>query len=245
MNRFIAMQSLEYLGFETTEAENGLVAIEKLRKSDFDIILMDIQMPEMDGVQATEYIREKLKNVETPIIALTANAFKHDIELYMRKGMSDFITKPYDEQDFFGKIDRVIRLSTAEKETRDAWSSSTKQALPMPNQLSLYDLTYLENLSHGNDAFLASIIELFIQMAKENIDIFESALLTDDIETIKKYAHKIKPSIDQMGIVSLKEVVRKIEKYNLEEGSKAELTELVGEQNNILSNVILQLETRN
>lgn len=244
MNRFIAMQSLDYLGFETTEAENGLVAIEKLKKSNFDIILMDIQMPEMDGVQATEYIRDKLKNVETPIIALTANAFKHDIDLYMSKGMNDYITKPYDEQDFFGKIDRVIRLSTAEKESRDAWSSSTKQTLPLVDQVPLYDLTPLKNMSRGNETFVAKMIEIFIQLAKENIATFESALLTDDVETIKKYAHKIKPSIDQMGITSLKEVVRKIEKYDLKAGSITELAELVGEQNNTLHKVILQLEKR-
>jgi PAS domain S-box-containing protein len=110
MNRFIAIQSLDYLGFETIEAENGKIAIEKVQHESFDLILMDIQMPIIDGVQATIEIREKLK-INTPIIALTANAFKHDIDLYLSKGMNDFITKPYDEQDFFRKIEHVLQLA--------------------------------------------------------------------------------------------------------------------------------------
>ncbi|MFY8189120.1 MAG: ATP-binding protein [Flavobacterium sp.] len=93
MNRFIAIQSLSYLGFEVIEAENGKIAIDKVSSFEFDLILMDIQMPVMDGLEATGYIRNQLKN-NTPIIALTANAFKHDIELYMSKGMNDYIIKP-------------------------------------------------------------------------------------------------------------------------------------------------------
>ena len=103
INRLIAGKSLELLGCEVIEVENGLQAIEKLRKDRFDLILMDIQMPEMDGVEATLIIRNEL-NIDTPIIALTANAFKHDIDNYFSIGMNDFIIKPFEEEEFVTKI---------------------------------------------------------------------------------------------------------------------------------------------
>jgi CheY-like chemotaxis protein len=114
MNRFIAKHSLNYLGIETIEAENGQIATEIVSSQKFDLILMDIQMPVMDGVEATIYIRNILK-IDTPIIALTANAFKHDIDLYLKSGMNDFITKPYYENDFFYKVEHVLNLASPDK----------------------------------------------------------------------------------------------------------------------------------
>ncbi len=212
MNRFIAMQSLDYLGFNTTEAENGKIATDILQKERFDLILMDIQMPVMDGVEATIFIRKNLK-IKTPIIALTANAFKHDIELYLKKGMDDFITKPYDEQDFFRKIDHVLSLTRgffSEKQNQEYTDRSQPES-------KLYDLAQLETISRGNPDFILKMINLFVKVTQENLAIIDAALENKSWDDIRKIAHKIKPSIDQMGIVSLKEVVREIEKYNFEE----------------------------
>ncbi|MDI6402692.1 response regulator, partial [Balneolaceae bacterium ANBcel3] len=97
LNRFIAKKSLSRFGCLITEVENGKEAIEAFRQKRFDLVLMDIQMPVMDGVEATKYIRNQL-NSQTPIIALTANAFKHDINAYLKAGMNDYLTKPYDER---------------------------------------------------------------------------------------------------------------------------------------------------
>ena len=221
MNRFIAMQSLDYLGFKTVEAENGLIATELIQKENFDLILMDIQMPVMDGAEAATYIREELKK-STPIIALTANAFKHDIDLYLKKGMNDFITKPYDELDFFRKIEHVMSLSKDDIKVEDEINKEIKQDKP------LYDLGQLQQMSRGNEQFVDKMVKLFISLAKDNIQIFEQSLNNNDINTITKTAHKIKPSIDQMGIESLKEVIRKVENYNIESGSKEELIINIG-----------------
>lgn len=219
MNRFIAIQSLDYLGFETVEAENGLLATELIQKNDFDLVLMDIQMPIMDGVEATTFIRQKLQ-YQTPIIALTANAFKHDIGLYLQKGMNDFITKPYDEQDFFRKIEHVLSLSydVLKTEKVDHGGQGVSS-----DQLPLYDLAQIQQMSRGNDDFVSKMINIFIKLTEENTVKLNDALANDDIDTIKKLAHKIKPSIDQMGITSLKEVVRIVEKFNIDTDSKAEL----------------------
>ncbi|MCH6234476.1 ATP-binding protein [Cognataquiflexum rubidum] len=226
MNRFIAMQSLDFLGFETFEAENGQRAIEMLCNNSFDLILMDIQMPVMDGVEATVFIREKLK-INTPIIALTANAFKQDIDLYLSKGMNDFVTKPYDEQEFFRKIEHVLSLHLQQSLNDENKGKSDVSKLEIEKRDPLYDLNQLKLISRDNDEFVKKMIKIFVSISRENCEILQKALVNEDIETMNKTAHKIKPSIDQMGIISLKETVRKVEKYDLSNGTEKELHSLV------------------
>lgn len=213
MNRFIARQSLEYAGCTITEAENGQEAIGKLKEYNFDLILMDIQMPIMDGVEASIYIRNKLK-LEVPIIALTANAFKHDIDRYLSIGMNDFVTKPYDEQEFLRKVDHAVK-------------SFSLSALNLKNdsieKTRLYNLDFLNQMSKGNDEFVNKMLTIFCKLAEENIELIHQGLKEKDIIQLNKIAHKIKPSIDQMGIESIKETVRKLEKYN---EIDAQLTEM-------------------
>ncbi len=103
INRLIAGKSLEILGCTFEEEINGIEAIEILKNQSFDLILMDIQMPDMDGVEATKIIRQEMK-ITTPIVALTANVFKQDLDSYIAVGMNDFIIKPFDEENFFEKV---------------------------------------------------------------------------------------------------------------------------------------------
>ena len=108
INRLIAGKSLEIMGCTYEEAINGIEAIEILKIKSFDLILMDIQMPDMDGVEATKIIRNEMK-ITTPIVALTANVFKQDLDSYIAVGMNDFIIKPFDEENFFEKVSLNIQ----------------------------------------------------------------------------------------------------------------------------------------
>ena len=198
INRFIAIQSLVYLGFNVTEAENGLVAINCIQNNDFDLILMDIQMPVMDGLQATTFIRENLY-INTPIIALTANAFKHDIELYLERGMNDYITKPYDENEFFRKIEFVMQPSLSMQEV---------------DTFPLFNLETIEKMSRGNADFTVKTITIFIQIATESSDEIQECIRKNNWKSLKSIAHKIKPSIDQFDIVMLKDIIRWLESYD-------------------------------
>jgi CheY-like chemotaxis protein len=96
MNRMVVQNTLQYYDCIVTEAENGMKAIALLKNRNFDIILMDIQMPEMDGYETTRIIRTDFK-LSTPIIALTANAFKTEIEKCKNAGMTDYVTKPFEK----------------------------------------------------------------------------------------------------------------------------------------------------
>ncbi len=227
VNRFIAIQSLSYLGFEITEAENGLIAINIIKNNNFDLILMDIQMPVMDGVQATSYIRNNINKL-TPIIALTANAFKHDIELYLSKGMNDYITKPYDEQDFFKKIEKVMQVN-------NIFLNNTS--------LPLYSLEKIKKISRDDNEFVKKISMLFIESSKENIIEIQKCLDKRDWKKMKLIAHKIKPSIDQFEIFELKEIIRWLESFDGDE-KKCNLWLLnINKTLIVLEQIILELQS--
>lgn len=217
MNRFIAAQSLEHLGFVIEEAANGIQAIERVAAGRFDLILMDIQMPEMDGVEATQHIRGEM-GVDTPIIALTANAFKHDIDLYLSIGMNDFITKPYDEQDFFFKVEHTLSLHAA---------SSKLGKKPQAAVPTLYDLAYLEQVSRGNTEFVRKMAVIFCEMMATETKAMEEALAKEELGALQKIVHKLKPSIDHMGIASLRDPIRELERYEIGSEGIAGLARLV------------------
>ncbi|MCP9762991.1 PAS domain S-box protein [Lacihabitans soyangensis] len=237
MNRFIAIQSLKFLGFDTTEAENGLVATELIQKQNFDLILMDIQMPVMDGVEATEFIREKLLN-NTPIIALTANAFKHDIDLYLRKGMNDFVTKPFDEQDFFRKIEHVLSLSY------DILPLELNSKVEIKKEIPLYDLTSLENLLNGDKDYINQMIVIFIDLVKNSSTEMSKAYSEGNFEQVRKIAHKIKPSVEQMGVNSIMDTIKTLEKFDYVERDPSQMQIMVNEIITVLNEVVDSLANR-
>jgi CheY-like chemotaxis protein/two-component sensor histidine kinase len=113
-NQILAAKILENWHCNVQIADNGIIAIEKVEKNDFDIILMDIQLPEMDGYETTNYIRNKLTGPksDTPIIAMTAHAFSNEIEKCLKSKMNDYISKPFDENKLFEKMLQVLKLST-------------------------------------------------------------------------------------------------------------------------------------
>ena len=115
INRAMAKEMLKGLGFVVTSAINGKIGVEKAQENEFDLILMDCQMPEMDGFEATKAIRElqeQEKIKPTPIIALTANAMKGDRELCIKAGMDDYITKPVKKDTLQTSIAKWITPST-------------------------------------------------------------------------------------------------------------------------------------
>jgi signal transduction histidine kinase/CheY-like chemotaxis protein len=107
LNQLLLKIMLDDFGFERDIAENGKVAIEKLKTNSYDIILMDIQMPEMNGIEATDYIRNKM-NSKIPIIALTADVTISDIETFMAAGMNAHVAKPIDEKLLYNKIIELV-----------------------------------------------------------------------------------------------------------------------------------------
>jgi CheY-like chemotaxis protein len=108
LNQLLMQTILDDFGFTHDMADNGLIAIEKLKNNTYDIILMDLQMPEMNGFEATDYIRNSLKST-VPIIALTADVTTVDLAKCTAVGMNDYISKPLDERILYTKIRNLIK----------------------------------------------------------------------------------------------------------------------------------------
>lgn len=207
MNRFIARHSLEIMRFTVLEAQNGKEAIEILDKNTCDIILMDVQMPVMDGLEATRIIRKKW-GYRTPIIALTANAFRHDIELYLNLGMDDCITKPYDERDFQQKISKILSFPI------DPGSKNEEKM--QERRAGTYDLSELHTMVEGDHQFLIEMIEVFVETTSVECHLIRQTLEDRNFADIAKIAHKIKPNLKLMGLEQILEDVLKLERHPID-----------------------------
>ena len=138
----MAKKLIENLGATADIASNGKMAIEKLSENNYDVILMDIQMPVMDGVEATRFIREHMEQPKstTPIIALTAHALKGDDKKYIGLGMNGYLSKPFKSADLSAMI---LKTLSEHESTPPEDNSST---VDEPNTL-LYDLTSFREMA--------------------------------------------------------------------------------------------------
>jgi len=231
MNRMVAQNSLQYYNCKITEVENGVEALEILKKENFDIILMDIQMPEMDGIEATKIIRTEFK-LTTPIVALTANAFKSEIEKCKKAGMNDYVTKPFDE---------ITLIETIAKHT--IHKENILPEVKKNNQIQkLYNLNSLNNLSRGNKEFVEKMIIIFIEQTTITIEKIKNAIEAENFIEVSQLIHKIKPSIEGIGVISILDDVRTLEKIAKESNDKKQINTLFLGINNVLTEVVLQLK---
>lgn len=196
VNQLVASSFLEEWGVQLTICNNGLEAFQLLESSDFDLILMDIQMPVMNGLDATIEIREHL-NKEIPIIALTANAVKGDKEKYLKAGMNDHVSKPFHELELKKVIAKLISQSK---------SPSTRIKEKAPSKF--LNLKKLQKLGHTDPNFITKMLQLFADESK--LQLIDLEQMTDHNQ-IAALAHKVKPSIDYIGNKQLGEDVRRIE----------------------------------
>jgi PAS domain S-box-containing protein len=202
MNRLVAQNTLKHSGCVITEAVDGKEAIRLLRTNTYDVILMDIQMPEMNGIEATKMIRNELK-INTPIIALTANAFKTELEECKAAGMDAYVTKPFDE----AVLIRTIYNFRKQSNTNLVTSNNSENVNPE----SLYDLKRLMDISRGDADMLYTIIQMFLDQTRASVKTMGAKLQARDFEEVSRIAHKIKPNLLNVGINSLSEDIHALE----------------------------------
>ena len=236
MNRVVACNTLKQFNVEVTEVVNGEEAVNLLKKKTFDIILMDIQMPVMDGIEATEIIRNNLK-IQTPIIALSANALKTKIDACMAIGMNDYITKPFEDQELFQVIARHYKTPIDLKQKNMPEDNSQTEVSDL-----LYDLSKLKKMSMGNDAFMEKMLTLFVDTYPLYIEELKSHLDKGDIDSLKNLAHKIKPSLNDLAVTSIKQEIVDIESFDKNESSLELLKSLVDKVTSVLTEVVNQIK---
>lgn len=238
INQFLIKHILQSWDCRFTIVDDGTKVVAALETEDYDLILMDIQMPEMDGLEACKTIRafQNPQKATIPIVALTAYALRGDQGAYLEAGMNDCLAKPFTEADLY---DMVLRLV----------SSSHRKPPPLlqaPQTLSvpaLYNLSNLVILSKGDQGFVAQMVHLF----KQNMPVLQQqltdALAQESWDLVSAIAHKMKPALDSMGIHSLKEVIRLVESCTKSPINKGLVTRQVMIIDDTLNACLEQLNT--
>jgi len=176
-------------------AHNGLEAVEYLKTQKCDLVLMDIQMPQMDGYEATRKIREELQ-LDIPIIAMTAHALAGERERCLSRGMNEYISKPIKEEELFKLISHFGIHDTGPKEAK---------AVEIETTFKFIDLTYMRAVSGGDKTFEQTITKQFIDTMPLHLQQLSLAYKTEDLTTVKLRAHDLKSSIAIMGLLPLLE----------------------------------------
>jgi CheY-like chemotaxis protein len=194
---------------EVVVAETGKHALEELAHSKFDLVLMDIQMPVMDGMEATLAIRNTMK-LNVPIIALTGSLSPSDKEKYLSIGMNDCILKPLNQREFYDTAVKVLNLQPQVDQT------PVTSLFTEPVQENLYNLERLKVIAAGDQEFIQKMIQLFLSQSVENIEKINDAVHSGDLDKLKGVAHKMKPSVNILGISAITDIILKIEGLNAE-----------------------------
>ncbi|ALD22598.1 hypothetical protein AM218_05340 [Hymenobacter sp. DG25A] len=205
-NRQIAKGFLNNAGMQITEAENGAIAVELARQHVFDVILMDVQMPVMNGLEATHFLRQQLA-LTTPVIALTANAIKGEREKCLQAGMNDYLTKPFQEEELF-KIIGAWLTSNKDQEQADS------AALSRPEEPAFYNLEIIQKIGQGDQSFVLLMLESFIESAQEAIEELTTARQQQDVQVLRASAHKLKPSLEHVQVHRILPLVLQLDKWS-------------------------------
>jgi CheY-like chemotaxis protein len=211
LNQYLARHIMESWGCVVEVVENGSLAVERISDADYDLVLMDIQMPVMDGIQATKLIRRLNDDYKssTPIVALTANSMRSECENYLRVGMNDWLGKPFQEPALFATVSKNIRK---DQKMRMSERVVAEEAVATVNvELKLYDLSMVEAISGGDTSFVNRMLLLFLETVPATLTDLSSAADSGEWLALSKVAHKLKSTIDSMQILSLKPVIREVE----------------------------------
>jgi CheY-like chemotaxis protein len=217
LNREVAMGLLEDAHLSIDQAENGEVAVRMVSENAYDLVMMDMQMPVMDGITATKVIRSNPKFLTLPIIAMTANVMATDREKCIEAGMNDHVSKPIDPDELFASMLRWIK-------PRDSSSPPTEVASVVPSSPALAKLTdsgVLEisgidtkaalRRTGGNQKRYESLLRKFAEPSAAGVREIRAALAAGDLETAARAAHSLKGAAANLGATAVAEVAAKAE----------------------------------
>ena len=211
LNQLLMKTLLDDFGFERDMAENGRIAIEKLKSKQFDIILMDLQMPEMNGFEATDFIRNRMHS-DIPIIALTADVTTVDLAKCRAVGMNDYIAKPVDERILYSKIVALTKKAT--DLTDLIVINEESPDLIEIKKIKCIDLDYLNTRTKSNPQLMMEMISLYLEQTPPLISAMKKALQNKDWESLHASVHKMIPSFAIMGMsVDFENMARKVQDY--------------------------------
>ena len=225
MNKKLATVLLKKMGYVIDTASNGSEALTMVSKNDYDLVLMDVQMPVMNGIEATKRIRkggDLIKNPDIPIIALTANAMTQDRQRCLSSGMNDYIAKPFKPEDLKAKVEQFLG-----KKKKPSRKSSKQNRSSIPSRY--YDKKAILDRIDGDMELFKQLIQLFIEEVPRQITQIKQAIRERNAERITLYAHTIKGSAYNIRAMELKQVA-----FDIEQAGKITNYELAASKINTL-----------
>ncbi len=235
LNQLLMKTLLDDFGFECDITANGKIAIEKLKQKSYDIILMDLQMPEMNGFEATEYIRSTMHST-TPIIALTADVTTVDLAKCRAVGMNDYIAKPLDERLLYSKIVSLVKSASKLNVKEEHENEEIKK-------MKCIDLKYLSHRTKSNPRLMSEMISLYLEQTPPLIISMKQSLQNKDWSLLHASVHKMIPSFSIMGIsADFEQMAKKIQEYASTQQQTDSISEMVLKLENVCVQACQELE---
>ncbi|HEV3005359.1 MAG TPA: response regulator, partial [Pirellulales bacterium] len=199
VNQKLVVRLLEKRGHQVTIATNGREAVAALEREPFDVVLMDVQMPELGGFEATAAIRqgERARGGHVPIVAMTAHAMKGDRERCLEAGMDGYIAKPVQARELFEAVEQAL----------DAGSPAAAPPAAGPGP----DLDGALDKLAGDHDLLQELVALFLDEWPRWRDEIDRALAAGDTERLKRLGHTVKGAMGQLGVDAAFEAARRVE----------------------------------
>ena len=219
INQHLMLLLLERMGYRADIAANGIEALQALQRQFYDAVLMDVQMPEMDGLEATRRIRQEFSSSDQPrIIAMTANAMRGDREVCLAAGMDDYISKPIRIESLVSCLNRCPSRDVREHHRSGANQFAAPEAgssalledgVPLLDMVELLKLQ--ENLGDKSELMLPPLLASFYRQAERLITELRQALAASRLEDLRRVAHTLKSNAATFGARRLEAVARKLE----------------------------------
>jgi PAS domain S-box-containing protein len=220
-NQLLAKTRLERWKCKVDIANNGIEGVKKVQKNMYDLILMDIQMPVMDGYEASKIIKNDIskKAAQIPIIAMTAYATNADISRAKTSGMDDYIFKPFKPKELYNILEKYGKPSKG-RNLRDAYSKQDNAEVT--TEKKYIDLRFLYEETQGESSILILLIESFLKDFKEFFEVVNKEFKHKNWKALYEATHKIKPSITMFGISQMEPIIHALaqkfrEEKNLED----------------------------
>jgi signal transduction histidine kinase/HPt (histidine-containing phosphotransfer) domain-containing protein len=222
INQKVASRLLQQLGYTADIASNGAEAISAIEKGNYDLVFMDVQMPGMDGLEATRRIRDferRTSRRAAKIVAMTANAMMGDRDKCLNAGMDDYLAKPVRPDALQATIERVATRSSipvaavAPPPLPAEPPAPAPMAPAEPNDETLVDLDHLTEFAGGSRTSLIEITDLYFSQTSEQLDRFEQAIQQSDAATIARIAHSSAGASGVCGVIAMEPLLREAEQF--------------------------------
>ena len=231
LNQVVAKDTIKKWGKHLTIdiANDGIEAIDMLRAEKYDLVLMDVQMPRMNGLNTTRHIRRVLKLTEMPILAMTAYATTGEAEKTIMAGMNDYISKPFNPKKLYEKIYTLTKDKHADAEPLEEEKVEvlTENEQPKKQNNKITDFSFLNEAVGGDPDLKRQMLEIMLQETPEETMQMRIYLKKEEWSKLRSVAHKFKSAVTYMGLHNLKEVVKTIQENAEKQVNLDQLPELV------------------